>query len=100
MPAILLERLPLPSLQTYISFSALILALATFYAHQTVRTKLNFDLNESSEDGVGLPPELENITLPYGEDEHFWNLLHIMTVEPWCIWVRIYVHIVPHLDLI
>ncbi|GFN91355.1 E3 ubiquitin-protein ligase amfr-like protein [Plakobranchus ocellatus] len=89
MPAILLERLPLPSLHTYISFSVLFLALATFYAHQTVTAKLSFDPNTQLEEELGLPPELTNLTLPYGEDEHFYNMLYIMRIETWCIWTLV-----------
>ncbi|KAK6185228.1 hypothetical protein SNE40_007506 [Patella caerulea] len=36
MPAISLERIPLPSLQTYTSISAVLLACCLLYAHQTV----------------------------------------------------------------
>ncbi|XP_035829524.1 E3 ubiquitin-protein ligase AMFR [Aplysia californica] len=89
MPAILLERLPLPSLRSYVSFSVLVLALATFYAHQTVRTKMNFNPDTEVVEELGLPPELANITLPYSNDEHFYNLMYVMRVETWCIWVRL-----------
>lgn len=89
MPAILLERLPLPSLHTYISFSVLILALASFYAHQTVNAKLNFDPQTQIEEELGLPPELANITLPYAQDQHFLNMVYIMRVETWCIWTLV-----------
>lgn len=36
MPAVLLERLPLPSLQTYVTCSVVFLAAALMYAHHTV----------------------------------------------------------------
>ena len=92
MPAILLERLPLPSLHTYISLSVLFLALATFYAHQTVRAKLDFDPNAQLDldvvDLSNLSSDYWNVSLPYGKDEHFMNMVHVMTVETWCIWVR------------
>lgn len=89
MPTILLERIPLPSLHTYISFSVLILALASFYAHQTVNAKLNFNPENQIVEELGLPPELTNVTLPFARDEHFYNMLYIMRIETWCIWVCI-----------
>ena len=38
MPAVLLERLPLPSLQTYVTISVVFLASALLYTHHTVIT--------------------------------------------------------------
>lgn len=38
MPALLLERLPLPSLQTYVTISVVFLASALLYTHHTVIT--------------------------------------------------------------
>ncbi|GFS21272.1 E3 ubiquitin-protein ligase AMFR, partial [Elysia marginata] len=89
MPSLVLERLPLPSLHTYISLSVLFLALATFYAHQTVVAKLNFDPNTQLEEELGLSPELTNLTLPYEENEHFLNMLYIMRIETWCVWTLV-----------
>ncbi|KAK3785162.1 hypothetical protein RRG08_021961 [Elysia crispata] len=89
MPTILLERLPLPSLHTYISLSVLFLGLATFYAHQTIMTKLTSDPNTQLEEELDLPPELINLTLPYSEDEHFLNMLFIMRIETWCVWTLV-----------
>ncbi|XP_059168865.1 E3 ubiquitin-protein ligase AMFR-like [Physella acuta] len=89
MPTILLERIPLPSLHTYISFSVLILALASFYAHQTVNAKLNFNPEKQIVEELGLPPELTNVTLPFARDEHFYNMLYIMRIETWCIWTLV-----------
>ena len=90
MPSILLERLPLPSLRTYVSFSVMLLGMAAFYAHHTVRTKINYDPEAQVEgEELYLPPELVNLTLPYSTDEHFLNLLFIMRVETWCIWVSL-----------
>uniref|UniRef100_A0A2C9KM42 RING-type domain-containing protein n=1 Tax=Biomphalaria glabrata TaxID=6526 RepID=A0A2C9KM42_BIOGL len=89
MPALILERLPLPSLQTYISFSVVMLGLASFYAHQTVNTILNFNPDNQIQEELGLPQELVNITLPYDRDEHFLNMVYIMRVETWCIWTLV-----------
>ena len=92
MPTIFLERLPIPSLRTYVSFSVMLLGMAIFYAHQTVRAKINYIPDDIQEGGEPyyLPPDLANLTLPYPTDDHFWNLFYIMRVETWCIWVRFY----------
>ena len=89
MPAIFLERLPMPSLRTYVSGSVVLLALATFYAHQTVRAKINYNPDTAEMTGNYLPPDLVNLTLPYHSDEHFLNLLFVMRVETWCIWALV-----------
>lgn len=95
MPAILLERLPLPSLRTYITFSVLTLGLALYHAHRTVTqigTKLNFHVEYSSSEnieyiGEDLPPELTNVTLPYPREEHLLNMLYVMRLGTWSVWV-------------
>ena len=48
MPALLLERLPLPSLQTYVTLSVVFLASALLYTHHTVIT------SQSRTDGQGV----------------------------------------------
>lgn len=97
MPVILLERIPLPSLQTYTSVSVLVLSVALYYAYHTVT---NFDMNTVSmvdfDDGVTVEPVIDgdvptyyqeevNLTLPY--DSVGWNMFHILTAEVWSVWV-------------
>lgn len=97
MPVILLERIPLPSLQTYTSVSVLVLSVALYYAYHTVTT---VDINSIHEldfgDGVTVEPvaddevlnehhDMVNISLPY--DSVGWNMFHILTSEVWCVWV-------------
>ena len=96
MPVILLERIPLPSLQTYTSVSVLILSVALYYAHHTVTT---FDMDSMNTmdfgDEVTVEPMPDddvltdahniNATLPY--DSVGWNMFHILTTEVWCVWV-------------
>ncbi|XP_062570495.1 E3 ubiquitin-protein ligase AMFR-like [Saccostrea cucullata] len=96
MPVILLERLPLPSLQTYTSVSVLVLSVALYYAYHTVTT---FDtLAVDFGDGVTVEPveneevltestEGVNMTLPY--DTVHWNMFHILTTEVWCVWILV-----------
>ncbi|BFZ19181.1 hypothetical protein BsWGS_22220 [Bradybaena similaris] len=97
MPAILLERLPLPSLRTYISFSVLTLGLAFYHAHRTVTqisSKMNFHVEYSSGEniefiGEDLPLELSNVTLPYPSDEHLLNVLYVMRLGTWSVWTLV-----------
>lgn len=101
MPVILLERIPLPSLQTYTSVSVLVLSVALYYAYHTVTT---VDINSIHAvdfgDGVTVEPvadddvlnehhEMVNISLPY--DSVGWNMFHILTSEVWCVWVGTHV---------
>ncbi|XP_048778287.2 E3 ubiquitin-protein ligase AMFR-like [Ostrea edulis] len=99
MPVILLERIPLPSLQTYTSVSVLVLSVALYYAYHTVT---NFDMNTVSmvdfDDGVTVEPVIDgevptyyqeevNLTLPY--DSVGWNMFHILTAEVWSVWILV-----------
>ena len=64
MPVVLLERIPLPSLQTYTAISTLLLSCAFFYAYQTVisveeLTKIHNDLP-----AVGVPVDSQPVEVP------------------------------------
>jgi len=70
MPAILLERLPLPSLQTYVTISVVFLASALLYTHHTVITAQSaVSMQESRTTSV--PPE-----------EHVSSLKSYLMSEP------------------
>ncbi|XP_061162346.1 E3 ubiquitin-protein ligase AMFR-like [Saccostrea echinata] len=99
MPVILLERIPLPSLQTYTSVSVLVLSVALYYAYHMVSTfdTLTVDLGDGAH-GVTVEPveddevltdsrEGINMTLPY--DTVHWNMFHILTTEVWCVWILV-----------
>ena len=99
MPIILLERIPLPSLRAYAAFSVVLLASALFYAHQQiVESPERVETDESAtqppshttpapnvpvEDADAIP--YHNATMPY--DSYFFNMIHVMTDEAWCVWV-------------
>lgn len=110
MPVIILERIPLPSLRTYTSFSVLLLSCAVFYAYQCVRTfetdppnPANVNIGEThTENNVGnidttellndpdvarepIPNHDFDIHLPY--ENFWWNVFFVLTSEVWCIWV-------------
>lgn len=84
MPVILLERIPLPSLQAYTGFSVILLACALFYAHQLIQSHFETD---ASLDDSGAYSHLLNVSLPY--DSYFWNMVYVMTTEAWCVWTMV-----------
>lgn len=88
MPVILLERIPLPSLQTYTTFSVLLLSCAILYAHQIVNNSIVEIPNKEgvSEETHEFLVEF-NGTLPY--EDYKWNMLHVLTMEVLCVWVRL-----------
>lgn len=101
MPALLLERLPLPSFQVYGAFSVVMLAVALLYTHHTVVTlqEAPIDGIESSEAGDSQEKTLladnsaslvdifraVNLSLPY--DQYKLNFLYLFSSESWCVWV-------------
>ncbi|KAL5022727.1 hypothetical protein ScPMuIL_001882 [Solemya velum] len=88
MPVILLERIPLPSLQTYTTFSVLLLSCAILYAHQIVTTS-SVEVPDEGEDSDATHEFLIdfNGTLPY--DDYKWNMLHVLTIEVLCVWTLV-----------
>ncbi|XP_041375159.1 E3 ubiquitin-protein ligase AMFR-like [Gigantopelta aegis] len=95
MPAILLERIPLPSLQFYTSFTVLLLASAIFYAHQSVTdvgetpptATTEPEITSNDVDVSITPGQMLNHTLPY--DTYHWNFLFVLTTETWCVWILV-----------
>ncbi|OWF34775.1 E3 ubiquitin-protein ligase AMFR-like [Mizuhopecten yessoensis] len=108
MPVVYLERLPLPSLQTYSAISAILLSCSVFYAYQVVVSveeiskSVTVDLPAPAsiprdvgsilnkrEDASSIEPveEFMNFTLPY--DNLGWNIFHVLTTEGWCIWTLV-----------
>ncbi|XP_033754158.1 E3 ubiquitin-protein ligase AMFR-like isoform X2 [Pecten maximus] len=112
MPVVYLERLPLPSLQTYSAISAVLLSCSVLYAYQVVisveeiskgvtTTISDHDVStpdivhetkSSTEDGgeaSSIEPveDLMNFTLPY--DTLGLNIFHVLTTEGWCIWTLV-----------
>lgn len=113
MPVVYLERLPLPSLQTYSAISAILLSCSVFYAYQVVLSveeiskSVNVAATTSGNVAVpgiphdaGTPPmdggeasiiepvdDLMNLTLPY--DTLGLNIFHVLTTEGWCIWTLV-----------
>lgn len=102
MPVVYLERVPLPSLQTYTTISVLLLSCSIFYAYQVVVSVDEITKAVSAvvtgtpdavpKDGgeaVSITPteDILNFTLPY--DNLGFNMLYVLTTEGWCIWTLV-----------
>lgn len=102
MPAVFLDRLPLPSLQAYTVGSVLLLACSVHYALQ-VTSQIGLTLNGTD---LGLQDEngitYMNFTVGKRHELSFSNILldgiyvrkavevlYFMLQEPMCIWVSI-----------
>ena len=82
---VLLERLPLPSLQAYTSFSVVLLASSFFFAHKTVLEHLeDKKLNETS-DGNYTENVIPNGT--FKDEGYMVNMANALLEETWCVWV-------------
>lgn len=102
MPAVFLDRLPLPSLQAYTVGSVLLLACSVHYALQvTSQIGLKFngtDIGLQEEDGityvnftVGKRHELSLATMLFDGVyvKKAVEVLYFMLQEPMCIWVSL-----------
>jgi autocrine motility factor receptor len=95
MPVILLDRLPLPSLQAYTIISIVLLSCSVYYAVQitsdpdwkvnSTTSRSNLEPNENESGESVLPPANfhHNETMGY----HLSQLVTFMIQEPLCIWV-------------
>ncbi|XP_074646773.1 E3 ubiquitin-protein ligase AMFR-like [Tubulanus polymorphus] len=100
MPVVLLERLPLPSLQTYTTFSVVLLACAIIFAHQNVTdTSLASNdtveavaggANSADEAGGGGSLIADGILIKFREwDVYFSSMFSLLMSETWCVWTLI-----------
>lgn len=95
MPVILLDRLPLPSLQAYTIISVVLLSCSVYYAVQITSdpdwkvnstiSRSNLEPNENESGESVLPPANfhHNETVGY----HLSQVVTFMIQEPLCIWV-------------
>ena len=108
MPVALLERIPVPSLQTYTFLSCSLFTCALYYSHQIVTdegggTILPFvrvyllgplglastGLKELMPDEL-LPEQSSNISVikkPIEGEGYTTDVLNVLLVETWCVWV-------------
>jgi autocrine motility factor receptor len=87
MPVVLLERLPLPSLQTYTTFSVGLLICAVFFAHQAVFEKYEQaqNITDTGQDPDSHNESTGNIFQKW--DDYLLDVFHILIQETWCVWV-------------
>ncbi|KFM75661.1 hypothetical protein X975_22629, partial [Stegodyphus mimosarum] len=100
MPAVLLDRLPLPSLQAYTVGSVLLLACSVHYAVQvTSQIGLNFNGTEVGSDNgftfknstPGIRPDISfgDVLFERVFIRRSIEVLYFMLQEPMCIWTLI-----------
>ena len=104
MPVVLLERLPLPSLRAYTSFSVLFLSLAFYHAHQVVHQERDLaksnvsvtanGVNVTSEEGNSTENVTDSVDVPLNKvqdlkipEEYNLLMLNVLLEETWCVWV-------------
>ncbi|XP_064467008.1 E3 ubiquitin-protein ligase AMFR-like isoform X2 [Ornithodoros turicata] len=105
MPAVFLDRLPLPSLQAYTAISVLLLSGSVYYAVQVtsdlewrLNATFNFDFTSDMDTSVNVQNvtfvNSRQITLEQFLMEHHYirrivEVLYFMFLEPLCIWTLI-----------
>ncbi|XP_013379354.1 E3 ubiquitin-protein ligase AMFR [Lingula anatina] len=103
MPVIFLERIPLPSLQTYSAVTFVLLSIALLYGHRKVVEHLPEEIHVSDDGGaVGSPmpevpteePRVDTSFDPnafhqeyHGDYAH--NMVTALLDESWCVWILI-----------
>lgn len=104
MPAVFLDRLPLPSLQAYTVGSILLLACSVHYAIQMTSQQIGLNLNgtgtvdfagasevfvyKNVTNGLYTPDTLFDVWVERVCVRRVIEVLYFMLQEPMCIWVR------------
>lgn len=99
MPVVVLDRLPLPSLQAYTSVSVLLLSCSLYYSFQVTSQpgwKLNatedVDIANLNEENITFAEEdefLPNNVLNHAVVKRLYSIMYFMIQEPLCIWTLI-----------
>ena len=100
MPIALLERLPLPSLRSYVSVSLLLTSCAVYYAHhlaQHVAPLVDVPapppfLNSAAKSPAYAPDDVSvdatvHQTWAKTSDGYFYDMVAVLIGEGWCVWV-------------
>ncbi|KAG0416330.1 hypothetical protein HPB47_006546 [Ixodes persulcatus] len=105
MPAVFLDRLPLPSLQAYTVISVLLLSGSVYYAVQVtsqLEWKINAAVNLDLSTDIDTTMTVGNLTFVSGhqltleqfllEHHHYirrlLEVMYFMFQEPLCVWIR------------
>ncbi|XP_054710574.1 E3 ubiquitin-protein ligase AMFR-like [Uloborus diversus] len=99
MPAVFLDRLPLPSLQAYTTISVLLLSCSIYYALQaTSDSEWNADVNQSLYDAKnendtdsmeGIRTFLHKMLLKNFITKRLYEVMFFIVEEPLCVWTLI-----------
>lgn len=88
MPVVLLDRLPLPKLKTYVFGSILALSACIYFAAQIIKDpQWNYNENE--------PVKLENVNMTNSSSDArslglwIYEIFFVMIREPICVWVSL-----------
>ena len=88
MPVLLLERLPLPSLEAYAVISVFLLAWSLSYAaEKTLHTEWKDQFVEMRNSEEELPGTLQAIVSQHWLSSRARDILMFSIHEPLCIWV-------------
>ena len=96
MPVVSLERLPLPSLRTYVSVSVLLTSCAIYYAHHVTQHVALAGVPDTipthSNSAADSPSYAEGVarthqTWAKTSDGYFYDMIAVLIGEGWCVWV-------------
>lgn len=110
MPAVFLDRLPLPSLQAYTAISVALLSCSIYYALQVTssiewRHNATLAANEATLKAINSEQQssgnltsstnmsVETLILDYQLVVRFFEVFNYMIQEPLCIWVNNLIHL-------
>ncbi|KAI0226395.1 E3 ubiquitin-protein ligase AMFR, partial [Lamellibrachia satsuma] len=95
MPVVSLERLPLPSLRTYVSVSVLLTSCAIYYAHHVTQHVALAGVHDTipthSNSAADSPSYAEGEartrqTWAKTSDGYFYDMIAVLIGEGWCVW--------------
>lgn len=91
MPAVIIDRLPLPSLQVYTAVSVILLSCSVYYALQlTSEMELKFQDNRVQEvNFTKMEVSIEELIHEFVLINRLSDVMYFMLQEPFCIWALI-----------
>lgn len=88
MPVLLLERLPLPSLEAYAVISASLLGLSLHYAaEKTLSPDWRMQFPSAKNDSLDLPDSLQAVVSEHWLSARVQEILSFSLQDSLCIWV-------------
>jgi len=88
MPVILLERLPIPSLEAYAAISASLFGCSLYYAvEKTLDQEWKAEFTDPQDFQEEIPGTLQNILPFYWLNSRAQDIIMFLVHSPLCIWV-------------